>query len=162
MATRRKGVKESKKMVYFGDRGSVYLAPIDVLWDFILNDHEYHPRAHSASLRNLRWNNLNEITSIASCEVVRGGKWSKMKARLTTIAPLVRIVEELEGPYAGQKMVFLYTPEGNKTRVDVFGFTLKKFERETEQTLANAFKEDVPMLRKFVSKKKKKSRLRKV
>jgi len=158
MATRPKRAKDSKKMVYFEDRGSVYDAPIDVLWDFILNDHEYHPKAHRRSLRNLKWNNLNEITSIASCEVVRGGKWSKMKARSTTIAPLVRIHEELEGPYAGQKMVFLYTPEGNKTRIDVFGFTPKKVEHETKQTLAKAFKEDVPMLREFARKKKNKSR----
>jgi hypothetical protein len=145
-------------MVYFEDRGSVLDAPIDVVWDYILNDHEYHPKAHHASLRDLKWNNMNEITSIATCEVVRGGKWSQMKARITTIAPLARITEELEGPYAGQKMVYLYTPEENKTRIDVFGFTPKEVERETKQTLAKAFKEDVPMLRKFAGKRKNKSK----
>ncbi|MGI0079539.1 MAG: hypothetical protein ACRECH_07935 [Nitrososphaerales archaeon] len=153
MTTRSEAMKNSKDMVNFEDKGSVFDAPIDVVWDYILSDNKYHSNAHHGSLRNMKWKELNEITGTGSCEVVRGGRWSRMKFRNTTIPPLVRVHEELEGPYAGQKMVSLYTPRGNKTGIDVLVFTPKKVERETRETLAKTFREDVPMLRQFYLKK---------
>lgn len=136
--------------VYFEDKGTVYDAPIDIVWDFILNDNEFHPRAHSGSLRNMKWREVNEITSEATCEVMRGGRWTKMRARITTIPPLARINEEFEGAYAGLKAVFLYTPQGNRTVVDVCVHAPRAVADEMKKTLANAFLEDVPMLRAFV------------
>jgi hypothetical protein len=148
--------KKSKKknngseMIYFQDRGTVLDAPIDVVWDFMLKDEEFHPKAHGNTLRNMKWKDLNEITGEGTCEVLRGGKWRKMKFRMTTIRPYVRISEEFGGRYAGQKMVFLYTPKGrNKTAIDVFVYTQKRVAKETRETLANAHEEDLPMLREF-------------
>jgi hypothetical protein len=156
MANRSTPDKNSKEMVYFEDKGSVFDAPIDVVWDYIMSENEYHSRAHKGSLRNLKWEKLNEITSIGSCEVMRGGQWSKMKSRDTTIAPLVRIHEELEGPYAGQKMVLLYIPKGSRTEIDVFVLTPTEVEKETRSTLAKTFLEDAPMVRAFARKNRKK------
>ena len=137
-------------MVYFEDRGTVYNAPIDVLWDFILKANEPHSKAHQRTLRNMNWRVLNEITGEGSCEVVRGGTWRKMRFRITTIPPLVRIIEEFGGRYDGQKIVFLYTPKGRRTAVDVFVRTRKEVAEETRQALANAYEEDLPALRKYL------------
>lgn len=148
--------KESKKkkgnseMVYFEDRGTVLDAPIDVVWDFMLKDDVYHPKAHRNTLRNMKWKDQNEITGGGTCEVFDGGRWRKMKFRMTTIRPYVRITEEFGGSHAGQKMVFLYTPKGrNKTAVDVFVYTRKRVAKEMRETLASSHEEDVPMLREF-------------
>ncbi len=154
MPTRSTKAGDSADFVYFEDKGSVYDAPIDVVWDFIMNDNEFHPRAHRGSLRNMKWKEVNEITDEATCEVVRGGRWMKMKARITTIPPLARISEEFEGAYAGLKMVFLYTPKGNKTGIDVYVRAPKAVADKLRETLAKAFQEDIPMLRAFARKRR--------
>lgn len=150
MPRKRRGAR----FVYFEDRGSVLDAPLDVVWEFMLTDNEFHPKAHHDSLRNMEWKGLNELTGEGTCEVVRGGKWRKMRFRITAIPPFVRISEEFGGQYDGQKMVFLYTPKGKRTAVDVFVLTRKEVAEETRRTLAQAHEEDVPMLREFLSSRK--------
>ncbi len=154
MATRPAKAKDPKDFVYFEDKGSVLDAPIGVVWDFMLNDEEFHPQAHSKSLRNMKWKKIDERTGLADCEVVRGGRWMKLKVRLTTIPPFVRITEDLEGSYAGSKMVFIYTPKGKKTGIDVYVLAPKALADEMRGMLAQAFREDVPMLRAFARKKR--------
>jgi hypothetical protein len=145
--------KKSKDLVYFEDRGSVFDAPIDVVWDYIMKGNDYHSKAHHTSLRNMKWKDISEITGEGTCEVMRGGRWSKMRFRSTNIPPFVRINEEFEGRYAGQKMVHLYTPKGKKTGIDVFVLTPKEVAKETRDTLAQTFIEDAPMVRAFARSK---------
>lgn len=142
--------RRASEFVYFWDRGSVYDAPVDALWDFILTDRTFHPKAHRNSLRNMKWKDISEITGEGSCEVVRGGKWTKMRFRATNIRPFVRINEEFAGRYAGLKMILLYTPKGKQTAVDVFVLSPKRVAEEIRKTLARAFDEDVPALREFL------------
>lgn len=153
--TRRK--RKEADLVYFEDRGSVYDAPIDVLWDF-LRDNEFHPKAHQDSLRNMKWRDLSEITGEGSCEVVRGGKWTKIRFRVTSIRPFVRINEEFAGRYAGLKFALLYIPKGERTGVDVFVTSPKEVADEIRRTLAKAFDEDVPALSEFVRSRRKNAR----
>ena len=151
-----------KNRVYFEDTGGVYDAPLQVVWDFILHDKEFHPQAHQHSLRNFRWKDVNETTGIASCEVHRVGRWMKMTARITTIPPVARIHEELTGRYARTKVVFLYTPKGKRTGTDVYAelasdtVSPEELKNEWRQTLTAAFNEDVLMLQKFVQKRNRK------
>ncbi len=142
--------RSAPELVYFEDRGSVFDAPIDVLWDYILTDREFHPKAHRGSLRNMKWKDISEITGEGSCEVVRGGKWTRIEFRATNIRPLVRINEEFAGRYAGLKMVLLYTPKGRRTAVDVFVLAPKEVAEEIRETLARTFDEDVSALRQFL------------
>jgi hypothetical protein len=97
----------------------------------------------------MKWKALSEITGEGTCEVVRGGRWTKMRFRLTSIPPFVRVVEEFAGRYAGLKMVFLYTPKGKRTAIDVFVLAPRGVAEETRRTLAQAHEEDVPMLRAY-------------
>jgi hypothetical protein len=142
-------------MTYFEDRGSVFDAPIDAVWDYIENDQEFHPKAHGSSLRNFEAKELSAVTSLISCEVRWGGRWRKMISRITEIRPAVRINEELEGPYAGSKTVSVYSPVGRRTAIDVLCYMRSselsptEIKRETMKTLAKTFAEDVPSLRRF-------------
>jgi hypothetical protein len=150
---------DSRTVVSFADLGTMIDAPIDVVWDFMLHDEEFHPKAHVETARNFQGSDLNEYTFEGTCEVLRGGKWTKMRFRSISIPPIVRVVEDLEGPgagpFAGSKMVFVYTPRGNKTSVDVFVHAVHESvsERELEQefraSLESAHEEDLPMLREF-------------
>lgn len=142
-------------LVYFEDRGTVYDAPVDALWDFMLNDNEFHPRAHHSTLRKMKWKEVNEITGEGTCEVVREGKWDKMRFRMTTVPPLVRIQEDFAGKHAGQKVVYLYTPRGKRTVVDVFGWSPRGAVDEFQRSLATAYEEDLPGLREFMRARKK-------
>ncbi len=150
MPHKRKG----KKFVYFEDRGTVLDATLDEVWDFMLTDREFHPRAHRNSLRRMRWRDVSGITGEGACEVRRGGRWTKMRFRVTTIRPFIRVSEEFGGRYDGQKMVFLYSPRGRKTVVDVFVLAPEGLEEEIRQTLVEAHEEDLPMLREFLSSRK--------
>jgi hypothetical protein len=148
----------SPNTTYFADRGTVLDAPIEVVWDFMEKDEEFHPKAHAATLRNLENKELSEVTSLIRCEVRWEGRWRRMVTRFTSIRPAVRINEELEGPYAGSKMVFLYSPRGRRTAVDVLCYmhsselSPKEIKRVTMRTLAKANTEDAPWMRRFARK----------
>ena len=146
--------------VYFEDRGAVYDAPLDVVWDFWLKDETYHPKAHTSEVRNFRMKELSEVTTLLRYEAREAGKWRRRACRMTVIRPAVRVQEDLEGPYAGSIKVYVYTPRGSRTAVDVLCWmkstelTPKQIEVETRRTFANAFREDLPWFRKYVQSRK--------
>ncbi len=113
----------------------------------MLKDNDYHSKANHTSLRHMKWKYLSEITGEGTCEVVRGGRWTKMRFRLTTIPPLSVSMKNPLRRYAGLKMVFLYTPKGKRTTVDVFVLAPRNVAEEQRRTLAQAHEEDVPMVR---------------
>ncbi len=147
----------SPRVTYVEDRGAVYDAPLEVVWDFMEKDEKFHPRAHTSEVRNFEERALSEVTTLLSYERRKGGRWEKMVCRMTAIRPAVRIQEDLDGPYAGSKTVFLYTPQGNRTVVDVFGYgqsselTPAEIKRDRKETWANAYAEDLPYFRRFAN-----------
>ena len=153
-ATARSG-RTFSGLVYFEDRGTVYDAPLDVLWDFMEKDEKFHPKAHSGAVRNFVEKSLSEVTVLLSYERRRRGRWEKLVCRMTTIRPAARVQEDLDGPYAGTKTVYLYTPQGKRTAVDIFGYaqsselTPDEIKRDKKETFSRAFSEDVPYLRRF-------------
>lgn len=150
--------KKEPDLVYFEDRGTVYDAPIDALWEFMVDDGVFHPKAHRSTLRKMKWKQLNDITGGGTCEVLRGGKWDKMDFRMTTVAPLVRVQEDFAGSHAGQKVVYLYTPRGKRTTVDVFGWAPRAVAEDFQTSLVNAYEEDLPWLKAFMRARKKAKR----
>jgi hypothetical protein len=152
------GDRPSPVLTYIEDRGTVYDVPLEVLWDFMKKDEEFHPRAHAATLRNMEVEELSEITSRIGYELQWRSRWRKMVSRLTEIRPAVRIDEELVGPFAGSKKVFLYSPRGSRTSVDVLCYmqsselSPKEVERVTLDDLAKNHAEDEPYLRRFAKK----------
>jgi hypothetical protein len=142
------------KVTYVEDRGAVYDAPLEVVWDF-MNDETFHSKAHTAAVRNFEEKRLSEVTTLLSYERRVRNRWVKMVCRMTTIRPAVRIQEDLDGPFTGSKTVFLYTSRGERTVVDVFGYvrssemTPAEIGRERRRTWANAYSEDLPYFRRF-------------
>ncbi len=160
MSPKKKRVRAGPSRVYFEDRGAVYDAPLDVVWDFWLKDQTYHPKAHTSDVRNFRAKEVSELTTLLRYEAHEEGQWRKKACRMTVIPPAVRIQEDLSGPYAGSIKAFVYTPRGSRTAVDVLCWmrsterTPKQIEVETRRTFAHAFREDLPWFRKYVRSRK--------
>lgn len=147
--------------VPLADVGTVLDAPIDVVWDYIMRDREFHPQAHRDVLKNFKWEKVDDKTVMTSCDVFRAGRWMKLEARATTVEPYVRFNEELAGPYAGTTFILLYRPRGDKTAVDVFGELVSEtlspdeLEREWTQILSETHDQDAPFLAKYVESRRK-------
>src|SRR5438445_13491479 len=105
-------------MVFIKDEGSVFDAPIDVMWKYIQSP--AHGQAHR-SIRNRQTQPAGENTQLASMERNVGGSWVKVVNPLTILPPLGIAFEALEGPFAGSKFVYIYTPLGAKTGIAVYG-----------------------------------------
>jgi hypothetical protein len=142
-------------MVYIRDEGSVYDAPIDVVWKYLLEGGPTHVAAHQASARFLDGRQVTPSTSIATVERLIDGRWSRFVARSTDYPPLAIVNEELEGPFAGSKFAIIYTPEGHRTRVDAFGFwtsesmSSPEVERVVRGLFEASFNEDAPAVKAF-------------
>ncbi len=144
-------------MVHVRDEGATFDAPIEVVWEF-LNSGPTHGQAHK-SIRNRTTQPAGENQIIATMERNWEGEWVKVVSRMTRLPPLGLVQEFLEGPLAGSKAVLVYTPQGKKTRVDVFGeFTsptipAKDVEKAALKWLAESYDEDAPAIKAFAATK---------
>jgi len=79
--------------------------------------------------------------------------------RLTILPPLGIAFEALEGPFAGSKFVYIYTPLGAKTGIAVYGeyassqIPAGQLESAVRTSLEEGFNEDAPAIRGFAAKK---------
>jgi hypothetical protein len=132
----------------------MYDVPIDVLWEFM--NWEGHGPAHENNARNMALLEETPNGVLYSYETKRGGEWRKVTGRVVDFPPLGRVVQETEGPYKGTQMVFLYTPDGEKTRLDIIGrfvsdqFDATTLRRHMVDSLELAGIEDEPYLKKFL------------
>ena len=144
-------------MVHIKDEGSQFDAPIDVVWKFIQSP-EDHARAHTAT-RNRQVKPLSETSVVISMEQNMNGQWVKVANRITMAPPLGMIIEVLEGPMAGSKMINVYTPKGNKTGIDVYGDFMSNqipahmLEPAVRDNLQAVFDEDSKAIKAFAHKK---------
>jgi hypothetical protein len=140
-------------VVNYRQEGTIYDVPIEVLWEFMT--WEGHGGAHEKTLRNFAVLEKTADGLLYRCETLRGGAWRKVRGRLLDFPPLGRIVQEIAGPYTGTQMVFLYTPAGRKTRLDIVArlvsdtFDAKTLERHMADSIDTAGVEDDPYLQRF-------------
>lgn len=145
-------------MVHVRDEGATFDAPVEVVWEY-LNSGPTHGQAHKL-IRNRTAQPVGENAMIATMERNWNGQWVKVVSRMTRLPPLGLVQEFLEGPLAGSKAVLVYSPQGKKTRVDVYGeFTSptipeKDVKQAALQWLAESFDEDAPAVRAFATSKK--------
>lgn len=134
----------------------MYDAPLETVWDFMQKDEEFHPKAHKVTLRDWEEERLSEVTQLVRYKQVEDGVWRQFVARLTEIRPSVRILEEIEGPFAGSRIVHVYVPRGTKTVVDVLAYmhsseySPTEIKRRKLHRWARAYQEDLPHFRAFV------------
>ena len=138
-------------MVYVKDEGSVFDAPIDFVWKYIYGGLD-HDSAHKTT-RNPKFEKVSDITFIYGSERYLRGKWAPDRMRISMFPPVSVVTEWLEGVLAGSKLVYVYSPAGNKTRIDVYGeFTSKtlpphEVEAAAREFLEAEFDADAPMIR---------------
>lgn len=138
-------------MVYLKDEGSVFDAPIDVVWKYIFGG-EGHDASHKTT-RKPKFEKVSDITLIYASERYLRGKWAPDRMRISMFPPVSVVSEWLEGALEGSKMVYLYTPQGDKTRIDVYGeFTSKtlppeEVEAAAREFLEAEFRDDAPAVR---------------
>jgi hypothetical protein len=145
-------------MVYLKDEGSVFDAPIDFVWKYIYGGEE-HDSAHKTT-RNPKFGKYSDITLLYGSERYLRGKWAPDQMRISMFPPVSVVTEWLEGALAGSKLVYVYAPEGDKTRIDVYGeFTSKTLPPEEVEAAAREFLEtefaaDAPAIRDAYVKQK--------
>src|SRR2546428_9000914 len=105
-------------MVFIKDEGSVFEAPIDVMWKYIQSP--AHGQAHR-SIRNRQTQPAGENTQLASMARNVGGSWVKDVNRLTILPPPGIGLEALEGPLSGSEFVYIFTPLGPDPGIAVDG-----------------------------------------
>lgn len=143
-------------MVHIKDEGSHFDAPIETLWKYLQADD--HGPAHR-STRNQKMKPLSETSFLLSQEQNMNGQWVKTANRITVFPPIAVSIEVIEGPLAGSKMINVYTPNGNKTAIDVYGDFVSKqipaaqLESAVRGNLETVFNEDVAAIKAFASKK---------
>jgi len=141
-------------VVYFREEGTIYDVPVDVLWEFM--NWEGHGAAHEKSGRAFHVLEEAPHRVTVSHESFRGGEWRKVTSRVVAFPPLGRLVEEIDGLYKGTQMVFLYTPVGERTRLDIIArfaseaLPVDVLERHMVDSLRCAGVEDEPYLQEFV------------
>jgi hypothetical protein len=146
-------------MVFFEDTGAIIDAPIDYVWQYLDSDH--HAAAHARNARNFEIRETIGSTSLIAAERLVRGKWSVFVTKSTDYPPLCAVNEEVEGDFAGTKFVLLYRPEGNVTRVDVFGqvespvLAPEEARRVFLELLQGAYEDDASAIRRLRAEKTK-------
>ncbi|HZY70517.1 MAG TPA: hypothetical protein VFF67_06020 [Thermoplasmata archaeon] len=138
-------------MVFVRDEGSTFDAPIDHVWKYIF-DGAVHDAVHKTA-RNSSFEKVSEITFIYSSERLLRGTWAPDKMRISMFQPVSVVTEWLDGVLAGSKVVYLYAPQGERTRIDAYGeFTSKvlgaeEVEATAREFLDTEFEADAPVIR---------------
>jgi hypothetical protein len=145
-------------MVHIKDEGSHFDAPIETVWAFLQSPPD-HGASHK-SVRNAERKQLSENSVLISQEQNMNGQWVKTANRITFHAPLAIVIDVVEGPMAGTKMVNVYTPKGGKTQIDVYGdfvspvLPAAQLEAAARANLETVFNEDSAAIKEFHAKKK--------
>jgi hypothetical protein len=138
-------------MVHVKDVGSEFDAPVDFVWKYILGGGA-HDAAHKTT-RNPKFKKISEITIEYSSERLLRGKWAPDRMRISMVAPVAVVTEWLEGALAGSKFVYVYSPRGEKTGIDVYGefmsntLSPSEVEAAAREFLESEFGADAPAIR---------------
>ncbi len=142
-------------MVYLADEGSVFDAPLEVVWEY-LTEGSAHDKVHR-STRNGRFEPLTHSSFVYRAERNLDGRWVEEAMRITVFQPVAIGTVFLEGPFEGSKMVYVYRPRGHCTGIDVFGdfrspiLEAEALERAVRRMLETEFEEDGPAIRRLAA-----------
>ncbi len=105
-------------MVFVRDEGSVFDAPLAVVWDYFRSGKE-HSDAHRH--REVERQRVSENSGRYAWTQDFLGRPSRFVMQWTSFAPLGLGYEVLEGPFSGSRFFLVYEPMGAKTGVAVVG-----------------------------------------
>lgn len=140
-------------MVYFEDTGAYFDAPIDFVWKYLVSPD--HGPAHRGSARNFEIREQAGAAPLIAAERKLDGRWSPFVSTSADYPPLCVCNREVEGDFAGSQFVIVYKPEGERTRVDVYGdvqskrFPPAEAKRKFLALLAGAYEDDLAAIRRL-------------
>jgi hypothetical protein len=140
-------------MTYFKDLGAVIDAPLDFVWRYRTS--EDHGSAHTRNARNFGLKEMIGTTAVIEAERKIGDRWAPFVSKSTDFSPFCVCNEEIEGDFAGTRYVLLYHPDGQKTRIDVYGdvqssvYPPEEAERVFLGLLKSAYEDDVAVIAKL-------------
>ena len=138
-------------MVWIEDTGSTFDAPIDFVWEYIFGG-AGHDAAHTTT-RNPKFAKVSDVTILYTSERWLRGTWAADQLRISMFPPVSVVTEWTKGVLAGSKFVYLYTAQGRRTGIDVYGeFTSKQLSRKqvtaaAREFLDSEFAADAPAIR---------------
>ena len=141
-------------MVRVVDEGSHFEASIDKVWKLVEAHQEHLSEIHPEIL-NPKPEGGGEHFGVFSFDNDMEGRKVRVKMRVTAVPPLAQVIEMLEGPLAGSKIVNYYTPRGNRTGVTVVGDFMSpvlppsQLEAVAHDFLDRGFAQDSAYLRKM-------------
>lgn len=105
-------------MVFVRDEGSVYDAPLGMVWEFLGAGQEHSDAHHHREVHRERLSgNAGRYSWVQDFR----GEAAGFTMRWTSYAPLGLAYEVLEGPFAGSKFFLYYIPQGQRTGVAIVG-----------------------------------------
>ena len=149
-------------MVYLEDKVGTFDAPLEFVWKYIYGG-ESHDEAHKTT-RKPTFKKVSDITFEYGSERLLRGKWTPDRMRISMFPPVAVVSEWLEGVLEGSKMVYLYSQQGDKTAIDVYGeFSSKtlapgEIEPTVREFLDSEFRDDAASVRAAYSKSQAPSR----
>lgn len=140
-------------MVYFEDMDTTFdISMVDYeAW----SDSEEHSSVHSDVVRNFELVENAGNVVVVTYERNFKGQWGKSRTRVTSFPPYCRLIEELDGEFAGSRFVGVHRPHGEKMKIDIFGDIQSKslsgepLRQYWLAVLAQSYDEDMTSLRAF-------------
>ncbi|MCI4334709.1 MAG: hypothetical protein L3K04_03665 [Thermoplasmata archaeon] len=139
-------------MVRIVDEGSHFDAPISKVWKLIESHATETSKIHPGA-KNAKIHPVGENQGSVTFESDVNGQMMPMKFRVTAIPPTAQVLEILQGPLAGSKVVNYYTAKGDKTAVTVIAdfespmLPPHQLEAVAREFLQNGFDEDQAYLK---------------
>jgi len=138
-------------MVFIVDEGSVFKAPLQKVWQLGQSEGIHnHP-----SMMNVKRSMEGEHVVLVYDTKMPDGNMAKNKVRMTVVPPVGFILEYMDGPFTGTRLMQYYIPKGDKTGVTVVGEVKSPMIPESQlkgtmlKGLEMAFNEDQENLKKL-------------
>lgn len=136
------------------DEGSHFDAPIGKVWQLVEShrDHlsEIHPDVQHPTIAQ-----VGENQGMISYTMEMNGHKIPVRLRTTALPPTAQVLEHLDGPLAGSKVISYYTPKGARTAVTVIAdfespmLTPPQLEAAARDFLDRGFDQDQAYLKKM-------------
>ncbi|MCI4365294.1 MAG: hypothetical protein L3K10_04445 [Thermoplasmata archaeon] len=141
-------------MVRITDEGSHFDAPITKVWKLVeLHGEklsEIHPEVQHPHIEM-----VGENQGMIRYTMEMNGQKIPVRLRTTALPPLAQVLEHLDGPLAGSKIISYYTAKGDKTAVTVIAdfespmMTPPQLEAAGREFLDRGFDQDQAYLKKM-------------
>jgi hypothetical protein len=141
-------------MVRITDEGSHFDAPIDKVWKLV-EMHASHLSEIHTDIHHPKVDRMGENQGVITYMMEMNGQKMPVKLRTTALPPLAQVLEFLEGPLTGSKVISYYTAKGAKTAVTVIAdfespmMTPPQLEAAAREFLDRGFDQDQAYLKKI-------------